>query len=100
MHEADPSLLKFLELAGPWIGSAGGALSAVIAWIVNRMQKQIDKAEQDVAAIVKGMPETYARRDDVADRFDRLEDRITASAAETNHKLDMLVAHAMKSGQG
>ncbi len=100
MHEADPSLLKFLELVGPWIGSAGGAISAVVAWIVNRMQKQIDKAEADVAAIVKGMPETYARRDDVNARLDRLEVRITASSAETNRKLDMLVEHAMKSGQG
>ncbi len=100
MHEADPSLLKFLELVGPWIGSAGGAISAVVAWIVNRMQKQIDKAEADVAAIVKGMPDTYARRDDVNARLDRLEVRITASSAETNRKLDMLVEHAMKSGQG
>jgi septal ring factor EnvC (AmiA/AmiB activator) len=99
MHEADPSLLKFLELAGPWLGSAGGTISAVVAWIVNRMQKQIDKAEADVAAIVKGMPETYARRDDVNARLDRLEDRITASSAETNRKLDMLVEHAMQNGQ-
>ena len=100
MHEADPSLWKFLEIVGPWVGSAGGALSAVIAWSVNRMQKQIDKAEADVAAIIKGMPETYARRDDVADRFDRLEDRIAAASAETNRKLDMLLARALKGGEG
>ena len=100
MHEADPSLLKFLELAGPWIGSMGGAISAVVAWIVNRMQRQIDKAEKDVADIIKAMPETYARRDDMNDRLDRLEDRITTASAETNRKLDMLITHALKGGEG
>lgn len=99
MHEGDPSFFRFLEFLGPWVGSAGGAISAVVAWSVNRMQRQIDNTEKSVAEILKAMPETYARRDDMNDRLDRLEDRITTASAETNRKLDMLVAHAMQNGQ-
>lgn len=100
MHEADPSLLRFFEYIGPWIGNAAGLISALVAWIVHRLQKQVDAGEQEMKDLRKELPETYSRRDDVSERFDRLEKHLEKTSEETNRKLDLLLASQLRAGQG
>lgn len=100
MHEADPSFLRFFEYIGPWVGNAAGLISALVAWIVHRMQGQMDAADLEMKALRKELPDTYSRRDDVSEHFDRLEKHLETSTQETNRKLDLLLANALKGGQG
>ena len=63
----------------------GGGLGG---WIVGTMWKEIKDARKEHADLLKALPETYARRDDVADAIQRVEGVIERGLTRIFDKLD------------
>ncbi len=63
----------------------GGALGG---WVVGTMWQEIKAARQDHSDLMKTLPETYARRDDVADALKRIEDGLTRIFQRLDDKAD------------
>ena len=65
--------------------SLSGALGG---WILSTMWKEIKDARDDHAELLKTLPETYARRDDMAGALERLENAVTAGFNRLYDKID------------
>jgi hypothetical protein len=64
------------------------ALGLVGAWILSTIWTEIKQARSDHSELIAKLPETYARRDDVAAAIDRLETAINQGLARIFDKLD------------
>lgn len=60
-----------------------GLFIVVISWVGTMLHDRVSKAEEKQDALRNEIPKTYARRDDVKDRFDevvsflrRIEDKV------------------------
>ena len=63
----------------------GGALGG---WILGTLWKEIKDAREDHAKLLEKLPETYARRDDVAAAVERLEGALEKGLTRIFDKLD------------
>jgi len=64
-----------------------GALVAVVGYWAWRLDARVDEMEGDIAALREKLPETYARRDDMA--LSRAE--LREELIKINEKLDRLI---------
>ena len=65
-----------------------GGLSALGGGIVATMWKEIKDARKEHAELLQKLPETYARRDDVAEAIRRIEAALDAGIPRIFDKLD------------
>ena len=72
--EGDLSLLKYLEHAGPWIGTAGGFIGALCGFIWNKLTKQVDSLASEMKQLKEALPNSYANKIDTTTQINRLQD--------------------------
>jgi len=63
-------------------------VSGLGGWILATMWKEIKDARKDHSDLIGKLPETYARRDDVADAISRIERAMTDGLNRIFDKLD------------
>lgn len=74
MNEGDLTLLKYLEHAGPWIGTAGGFIGALCGYVWNKLTKQVDTLSAEMKALKEALPNTYSNKADTTTQINRLQD--------------------------
>lgn len=74
MNEADVSLFKYLKDAGPFIGTAGGFIGTLCAYLWNKLTKQVDSLSVEVRQLKEALPNTYANKVDTSAQINRLQD--------------------------
>jgi hypothetical protein len=74
MNEADPSLLKYLEHVGPWLGTAGGFIGALCGYLWNGLTKQVKELAKEMKLLKEALPSTYANKIDTTASINRLQD--------------------------
>lgn len=67
------------------IFTIGGGLGG---WILTTLWKEIKDARQDHANLIRDLPETYARRDDVKDGFRDINAMLNRIEAKIDGKAD------------
>ena len=62
--------------------------SGLGGWVLGTMWKEIKDARREHSELLKALPETYARRDDVADAISRIESALDKAVTRIFDKLD------------
>jgi len=62
--------------------------SGLGGWVLGTMWKEIKDARREHSELLKALPETYARRDDVAEAISRIERAMTDGLNRIFDKLD------------
>lgn len=65
-----------------------GMLIAFVAWFAKRLQADQRQLERDLAAVERNLPNVYARRDDMAERFDQVLSALARIDSKLDHKAD------------
>lgn len=65
-----------------------GMLIAFVAWFAKRLQADQRQLERDLLAVERNLPNVYARRDDMAERFDQVLSALARIDSKLDHKAD------------
>jgi len=76
VNEADVSLLKHLKDAAPFIGTFGGFVGTVCAYLWNKLTKQVDGLSAEMKQLKEALPGVYANKIDTNASISRLEDNM------------------------
>ena len=74
VNEADISLIKYLKDAGPAIGTIGGLVGTLCAYMWNKLIKQVDSLSTEMKQLKESLPGTYANKTDTSSQINRLQD--------------------------
>lgn len=68
---------------------AGAALLAAAGWVMKALHAEVKEARKDHADLVRALPETYARRDDVKEGFQEVRDTLKRIEDKLDRKVDV-----------
>lgn len=74
VNEADISFIKYLKDAGPAIGTIGGLIGTLCAYMWNKLIKQVDTLSAEMKHLKETMPNIYANKTDTSAQINRLQD--------------------------